>query len=35
MSFIVDKKAYRTSLLFMAAGHEVIAQLYLKKAYGK
>lgn len=35
MSFIIDKKAYRTALLYMSAGHEVIAQLYLKKAYGK
>ncbi len=34
MSFIKDKSAYQTALLFMANGQEVIAQLYLRKAYG-
>jgi hypothetical protein len=34
MSFIKDKTAYRTARLYMANGHEVIAQLYLRKAYG-
>lgn len=35
MTFIKDKTAYMTALLYMAAGYEVIACLYLKKAYGK
>lgn len=35
MSFIIDKEAYKTALLYMAAGYEIIACLYLKKAYGK
>lgn len=34
MSFIKDIAAYKTALLFMANGQEVIAHLYLKKAYG-
>lgn len=34
MSFIKDITAYKTALLYMQNGQEVIAQLYLKKAYG-
>jgi len=35
MTFIKDKSAYRTALLYAANGHELIARLYLIKAYGK
>lgn len=34
MSFIKDVTAYKSALLYMANGQEVIASLYLKKAYG-
>lgn len=34
MSFIKDLAAYKTALLYMANGQELIAHLYLKKAYG-
>ncbi|TDN54653.1 hypothetical protein EC843_101704 [Buttiauxella sp. JUb87] len=34
MSFIKDIAAYKTALLYMKNGQEVIAHLYLKKAYG-
>lgn len=34
MSFIKDLAAYKAALLYMANGQEVIAHLYLKKAYG-
>lgn len=35
MSFIKDVEAYKTAQLYFAAGHNVIAYLYLRKAYGK
>jgi hypothetical protein len=35
MSFIKDIAAYKTAQLFAAHGQEVIATLYLRKAYGK
>jgi len=35
MTFIKDRKAYRTACLYAASGHELIARLYLMKAYGK
>lgn len=35
MTFIIDKSAYRTACLYSASGYEVIARLYLKKAYGR
>ncbi len=35
MSFIIDRDAYRTALLYAASGYEVIAALYLRKAYGR
>ena len=34
MTFIKDIAAYRTACLYAASGYEVIARLYLKKAYG-
>lgn len=34
MTFIKDLEAYKTALLYMANGQEVIAHIYLKKAYG-
>lgn len=34
MTFIKDLAAYKAALLYMANGQEVIALLYLKKAYG-
>lgn len=35
MSFILDRAAYRTALLYKAEGHELIALLFLRKAYGR
>lgn len=35
MTFIKDIEAFKTAQRFAAAGHMVIATLYLKKAYGK
>ncbi len=35
MTFIKDKMAYRTACLYAANGYELIARLYLKKAYGR
>ena len=35
MSFIIDYVAYKTALLYAANGHEIIASLYLRKAYGR
>lgn len=35
MTFIKDIAAYRTACLYAASGYEVIARLYLKKAYGR
>lgn len=35
MSFIIDKSAYKTALLYASCGQELIASLYLRKAYGR
>jgi hypothetical protein len=35
MTFIKDIEAFKTAQLYAAAGYMVIAELYLKKAYGK
>lgn len=35
MTFIKDRAAYQLALLFAANGQEVIASLYLRKAYGR
>jgi hypothetical protein len=35
MSFIKDHAAYKLALLFAANGQEVIASIYLRKAYGR
>lgn len=35
MSFIIDKEAYRTALLYKSCGQELIANLFLRKAYGR
>lgn len=35
MSFIEDVAAYKSALMYMSCGHEVIAYLYLRKAYGR
>lgn len=35
MTFIIDKEAYKTACLYATCGYEMIAQLYLKKAYGR
>ncbi len=34
MTFIKDIEAYKSARLFAACGFELIASLYLKKAYG-
>lgn len=34
MTFIKDKAAFKTALLFHACGYGVVAGLYLRKAYG-
>lgn len=34
MFFIKDEAAYKTALLYASFGQEVIANLYLRKAYG-
>jgi hypothetical protein len=34
MNFIKDVNAYKNALLYAAHGQEVIASLYLRKAYG-
>ena len=34
MTFIKDQSAYRSACLYAVYGYEVIARLYLKKAYG-
>lgn len=34
MTFIKDRTAFKTAQLYRVAGHEVIAVLYLRKAYG-
>ena len=35
MIFIIDKSAYKTALLYASYGQELIASLYLRKAYGR
>jgi len=35
MTFIKDYAAYKLALLFAINGQEVIASLYLRKAYGR
>lgn len=35
MTFIIDKAAYKSACLYAACGYDVIARLYLKKAYGR
>ncbi|GEM_PF-809389 len=35
MSFIKDVAAYKLALLYMNCVYEVIANLYLRKAYGR
>ncbi len=35
MSFIKDVAAYKSALMYMNCGYEVIANLYLRKAYGR
>lgn len=35
MSFIKDVAAYKSALMYMSCAHEVIAYLYLRKAYGR
>lgn len=34
MTFIKDQTAYKTALLYASLGQPVIANLYLRKAYG-
>ncbi len=34
MTFIKDQSAYKSACMYAACGYEVIARLYLKKAYG-
>lgn len=35
MTFIIDQLAYRSARLYAMSGHEIIAALYLRKAYGR
>lgn len=35
MIFILDRAAYKSAILYAASGHEIIAGLYLRKAYGR
>ena len=35
MTFIIDRSAYKTALLYASCGQELIAGLYLRKAYGR
>lgn len=35
MTFIKDIHAYETALLYASFGHELIAMIYLRKAYGR
>lgn len=35
MTHIKDKAAYKTAQLFVGAGYDVIANLFLRKAYGR
>lgn len=35
MTFIIDKSAYKSALLYASFGQVVIANLYLRKAYGR
>lgn len=35
MTHIKDKAAYKTALQFARAGYDVIANLFLRKSYGR
>lgn len=35
MTFIKDKAAFKTAQLFHASGYTIIAELFLRKAYGR
>ncbi|ECI4240285.1 hypothetical protein C7078_001351 [Salmonella enterica] len=35
MTFIKDKAAFKTVQLFHASGYSIIAELFLRKAYGR
>lgn len=35
MTFLKDKVSYKTALLYASFGQELIANLYLRKAYGR
>jgi len=35
MTFIKDSRAYKSALLYASFGQVVIANLYLRKAYGR
>lgn len=35
MTFIIDKSAYKSALLCASLGQLIIANLYLRKAYGR
>ncbi len=35
MTFIKDFHAYKTALLYASCGQTIIANLYLRKAYGR
>lgn len=35
MTFIIDRNAYKTAPLYASCGQELIAGLYLRKAYGR
>ncbi len=35
MTFIKDQTAFKTALLFHINGYGIIANLYLRKAYGR
>lgn len=35
MTFIKDKAAFKTAQLFYSSGYSIIAELFLRKAYGR
>ncbi len=35
MSFIIDRAAYKSALFYRVQCHELIALLFLRKAYGR
>ncbi len=35
MTFIKDQAAFKTAQLFHASGYNIIAELFLRKAYGR